>query len=292
MVKEAESARAQMIATPGKQARSPNFRRDSVQGAQVHRSTELDEEYLVVGGHVDEALRVKIVNFEYIDFARLLLKDKILKSEDNRLELVFKNGATYFTPVFDRETSAITNFNRWEQAFRIFSNVLTQAHPHKAGELIQYNHIIYTAALTFQWDNVYFYDREFRMHISNFPHRSWAVILQQAWSMCLKDRVKTNQGGSGMPASGKTKINEPCHRYNKGKCTYGLSCRYQHRCSVPKCGKYSHGAHICRRCQDANNSGSGESGSSKHLTGESKISDKLACWDATSYLYCRYLTFS
>ena len=49
--------------------------------------------------------------------------------------------------------------------------------------------------------------------------------------------------------SGKGK-REPCRRYNKGKCTFGLSCNCDHRCSVPKCGKFGHGAHICRMRED------------------------------------------
>ena len=38
---------------------------------------------------------------------------------------------------------------------------------------------------------------------------------------------------------------EPCHRFNKGLCTAGASCKYDHRCTVKTCGKWGHGAHIC-----------------------------------------------
>ena len=63
--------------------------------------------------------------------------------------------------------------------------------------------------------------------------------------MCLKDKLKysgeESRAGGGKP----TKIHKPCRRYNKGKCTYGASCRYEHHCSVKRCGKFRHGAHIC-----------------------------------------------
>ena len=233
-----------MIATPGEMQ---NFDNSVIHGdrfnAAMHRSSVVDEEYLTIGGHVESSLEEKIIQFHYIDFAKLLPKDKIARTEDNQMELVFKNGTTYFTPVADREISSISNFNKWEQAFHIYSKILTRAHPAKAGELIQCNHVIYTAALTFCWDNVYAYDREFCMHISKFPSRNWGVILQQAWSMCLKDRVRHSTDGApaGNQQLQKSKSNEICRRFNKGKCTYGMNCRYQHRCSVPKCGNMGMG---------------------------------------------------
>ena len=46
----------------------------------------------------------------------------------------------------------ITNFGHWEQAFRIYSNVYTKEFPDQATQLIQYNHIIYTASLTYAWE--------------------------------------------------------------------------------------------------------------------------------------------
>ena len=236
-IKEAEAAKARMMATPGKYPLEiheiDNFR----QHANI-----VDESYLVIGNQIDDGLRRKIVNHEYVDFAKLLSTDRLTNEEDTRMELVSRGGSTYFVPVSDQESSgSVSNFGRWEQAFRAFSNVYIQAYPSRATELIQYNHLIYTASLLFTWDNVYRYDKEFRMHLSNFPHHNWGVILQQAWSIYLKDRiVKHNEDRTGN--GGKRK--EICKRFNKGKCTSGYRCSYDHRCL--NCGKFGHGAHICR----------------------------------------------
>ena len=43
---------------------------------------------------------------------------------------------------------------------------------------------------------------------------------------------------------------ELCKRFNKGRCSYGLACIFDHRCSVPKCRKFGHGAHMCRLRED------------------------------------------
>ena len=146
---------------------------------QTQQAAVVDESYMMVGAHIDEAIQKHIVNNEYVDFARLLAKDRIAQEEDGQMEIVHRGGSTYFVPVSDRETAGgIHNFSKWEQAFRVFSNIYTKAYPFKAVQLIQYNHTIHSAAQAFQWDNVYRYDKEFHMHMSNFPHRSWGIILQ------------------------------------------------------------------------------------------------------------------
>ena len=116
--------------------------------------------------------------------------------------------------------------------------------------------MIFTAASTYVWENVYAYDREFRMHIANYPDRSWAIILQQAWSMCLKDKLSHsgNSFGRNGGVQGKNK-KENCRCFNKGLCTAGRNCRYEHQCNG--CGKFGHGIHICRnRTNTAGASGS------------------------------------
>ena len=246
MLKEAEASKARMLATPGKDETQHGSNKVNVQ----MQASLVDENYLVVGAHVDQGLKQKIINHEYVDFARLVPRDHITREEDHRMELVSKGGNTYFVPVSDREIgpgSGISNFAKWEQAFRVFSNIYTKEYPGCSSELIQYNHIIYSASQSFTWDNVYMYDKEFRMHLSNYPQRSWSVILQQAWSMCLRDRQNNFDARQNNNSGSKRTKREPCRRFNKGLCTAGASCKYDHRCTVKTCSKWGHGAHICRK---------------------------------------------
>ena len=94
---------------------------------------------------------------------------------------------------------------------------------------------------------------EFHMHLSNFPHRNWGVILQQAWSVYLKHRVSHRQDDSfyanKSPNNGN-KRKEICKRFNKGKCNKGFRCQYDHRCLG--CGRFGHGVHICRDKKNGN----------------------------------------
>ena len=154
---------------------------------------EIDNDYQMLSSHLDDSMRKKILTFEYIDFARLLPKNRV-RDDDQRMEIVNRNGMTYLSPVSDREATSVNNYNKWEQAFRIYSNVLTSTYPQKSTELLQYNHTIHTAATSYIWENVYNYDKEFRQHIARHPTRVWNVILQQAWTMILKDRLRSDGG--------------------------------------------------------------------------------------------------
>ena len=119
----------------------------------------IDNEYCVVAAHVDENLRKRIEEGYYVDFNKLLPKD-VARDEDGILELVYKDGKTYWVLASTvGNNNEISSFAKWEQAFRVYSNIYTAAHPDRATELIQYNHLINTAALTFAWENIYMYDR-------------------------------------------------------------------------------------------------------------------------------------
>ena len=231
MVREADANKVRLTPIPGE--KSSEFRN------YLH-SAFMDEEYLVIESHIDESLCAKIINHEYVDFARLLPRDRVSQEEDQRMELVNRNGMTYWTPLVDKELGSIMSFAKREVAFRVFSNIYTTRYPQKSSELIQYCHVIHTASLTYIWENVYFYDKEVCLHMVRHPQCSWAIILQQAWNLRLKDKLKHESFSD----RGHTKSKEICKQFNRGKCHAGMACRYEHRCL--NCGKFGHGAHICR----------------------------------------------
>ena len=252
LIHEAERAKAKIFSPKGNRKFSVDVEQNISQDLQA--IVLIDQDYQVVGAHVDESLKQKIIEGQYIDFGKLIPKDKILSEEDGRMELVIRNGKSFWTPV--SESVTISNFARWEQAFRVFSNVYTGAHPQKSGDLIQYNHIIHSISLSYLWENVYSYDKEFRLHMSRHPDRSWAVILQQAWSMKLRDRISKSESAdnrsyvsSATPkrfnGDKSPKYSDYCKRFNRGKCNLGSGCRFEHRCSY--CDKFGHGVLVCRK---------------------------------------------
>ena len=193
VIKAAEASRARIHEIAGR-SRENHLSQDVGEQdkqlcSQLAKSILVDEDYSVLGSHLDSLLRKKIIEHEYVDFARLLPRDRVKIESDNRMEMVQQNRQTYWIPYTNRDNLNISSYHKWKLAFRVFSNVYTAAHPARATELLQYHHLICSASQNYVWDNVYMYDIDFRIHKSNHPDRSWVAILQQAWSFHLKDRL-------------------------------------------------------------------------------------------------------
>ena len=261
-IKQAEASKARIYITPGELNNNDfaHVERQEIDTDNIFvHSAMVDENYLLLGNHIDAVTKQKIVSGEYIEFSKLLPKDRVLSAEEGgqRMEVMNKDGHMYWVPV--TESSKINNFSKWEQAFHIYSNIYSKAYPNRVTELVQYNHLIYTASLTYMWDNVYRYDVDFHLHMAAFPKRSWAIILQQAWSLRLKDKLKfTETRFSGTPSKNDDGWGNLCKRFNKGKCTFEPGCRFEHRCKY--CKKFGHGIHVCRKLKmDRNNANNANS---------------------------------
>ena len=162
IIKEAESAKARIADVPGRFKTTQN---------NLSYSAVIDKDYMLVASHLDSSLKEKIINHEYVDFSKLLKKEKWAQDEEQKMVMINKGGFSYWSPVADKST-AIHSYARWEQAFRVYLDVYTTRYPERANELIQYNHIINSTAQSYLWDNVYAYDREFRRHMERHPLRN------------------------------------------------------------------------------------------------------------------------
>ena len=105
MIKQAELGRARIYETPGELQFSDELRGVThkiphmtldLNSEYVH-SVMVDENYLVLGSHIDDGTKQKIAKGEYVDFAKLLPKDRILTLEEpQRLEMMTKNMGMFF----------------------------------------------------------------------------------------------------------------------------------------------------------------------------------------------------
>ena len=258
LIQQAEQSKARVYETPGeifennnqgKDDHNPLIRDYSVDITKnfVH-SAMVDEHYVMVGAHVDESTKQKIMKGEYIDFSKLIGKDRIADEEGAKYQMLFQGGRQFWAPV--NEGTYINSFNRWEQAFRVFSNIYLKANPQRATELVQYNHLIHTASQEFVWSNVYKYDKDFRLHMGIFPSRNWGIILQQAWILRLREKLRnenshsynSHYGGGDQNNYGRDRT---CRRFNKGRCTFGAGCKWEHKCK--HCKMWGHGLVNCRK---------------------------------------------
>ena len=96
------------------------------------------------------------------------------------------------------------------------------------------------------------FDKDFRMHMARNPQRNWGMILQQTWSLRLKDRLPqgqsfsnsgTNQNKNSWEGMSNNQTSDPCRRFNRGHCQYGANCHFENRCSY--CLKFGHCVLFC-----------------------------------------------
>ena len=205
-------------------------------------------------------MRQKIENGEFVDLDKLLPRDRIAAlngnySDDSRMEWVQREGGMYLVPA--RRETRITNFHRWEQAFRLYTPIYCDKNPFHAKEIWQYISVIQTAASAYVWENVYGYDVIFRQLMAFNPNHSWAVTYNQMWNLSMREPLPKNRGfhqhssmqnagGRGRKKGGKP---DYCSNFNKGvKCKFGKSCKFIERCSF--CDSPSHGLHACVKVKE------------------------------------------
>ena len=239
---------------------------------------DIDDQFFHVTCHLDDGLKGKIEQGEFVELDRLLPKvrnGRAGSQNEHKMDLIYKDGHSYFVPA--GSDNRITGIRKWEQAFRIYATVYSQANPLRAAEIWQYVHTINTAAGSYTWDNVSQYDVTFRHLMSQYPNRSWAKIYQQMWSLSMRDPIQRNNyqhrnahgnsfgnnsfsGGHGQGSSqhkptqntqNKPKKPNYCWTFNKGHCKAGASCNFVDRCSY--CDAADHGLNACQKAKEAGN---------------------------------------
>ena len=183
---------------------------------------------------------------------------------------------TFLSPVQDKETK-INGIKRWDQAFRIYAAIYCNANPTCSGEIWQYIYTIHSAAASYQWDNVFYYDNTFRQMMNDRPNRNWSKIYTQLSQLALKDPIQkvnwsnssisggTNPGSSVLQGRG----NQPKHKTWRDRCCWDFNrtgscnrsgCKFDNRCSY--CRAWNHGCHNCYK-KGNGNSGKGQNNTKK-----------------------------
>ena len=231
----------------------------------IHFQGEIrdDDEFFHITCHVEPGLIERIAKGEFVDLEKLLPKSRnayINGNNEPKTELIFKEGKPIFVPHVDRNR-VVNGVRKWEQAFRIYAVIYSQANPTRSAEIWQYVFTINAAAALYAWNNIAEYDFAFRQMMAKNPRRSWSKIYTQMWIICLTETVHNRNfkqnystNGSyhgGKPAGGNQSISNNgkpsyCWKYNKtGKCQFGNNCKLVNRCSY--CDGVGHGLYNCSR---------------------------------------------
>ena len=161
----------------------------------------------------------------------------------------------------------IFNFEMWAQCFSLYAAVRIPEQPSLARDLRAYFFSIAAMAKKYPWPSWILYDQSFREEAAWMPDKLWGKEDASLYARYF------NGNTTGIPEAGfwychtqdhssarcphkppvkkakqedtKAAPDEPCKRYNynDGRCTFGVSCRYPHKCSA--CGG---GAHLLTHC--------------------------------------------
>ncbi len=174
------------------------------------------------------------------------------------LDLKSYKGQPTMTLVHDPVTNAlqfkesnaakdIYNWTMWQKAFCTFKALYLMVHPQKEPEITKYKNDIQNFATNYYWSAVTSYNQLFRQYLADFPKCSWAMVDQDLFmTELVPHRLPAQFRGQqprGSPASGDILRTGVCNMFNRGNCTWGKKCRYDHRCTT--CNKFGHTSQVC-----------------------------------------------
>ena len=111
------------------------------------------------------------------------------------MEMVSRDGMTYFVPASEKDVK-INGIRRWEQAFWVYAAIYCKENLLRSAEIWQYIYVINTAASTYQWEDVAWYDYTFRQVMSLNPQRSWGKTYGQLWNLAMVNPIQRQTGQS------------------------------------------------------------------------------------------------
>ena len=120
-----------------------------------------DDEFFHLTCHIDGALKAKIEGGKFVELEKLLPKRRNFKGDDSHLEWVSRDRMTFLAPAQDWDLK-INSIKRWDQAFWVYAAIYCNGNRKRSGEVWQYIYVIHSAAGSYQWDNVAYYDYTFR----------------------------------------------------------------------------------------------------------------------------------
>ena len=227
----------------------------------ILRNFDQDDEFFHITSQIEPTLRSKIERGEFIELERLLPKDRAGRnsSDDINRQLISQGTNSFLEPPPTNKVGKINSIRKWDQAFRVYAAIYTNANPNRSSDIWQYIYVIHTAAAVNQWDNVYYYDINFCELMASKPWRSWGKTCTQGWNMAFNNNAMTNSGNNanngnnGNYSQNKSQgsytrdwKDDCCWRYNKNRCKRtAAECNFDHRCTF--CAGWNHGFHNCRK---------------------------------------------
>ncbi|CAI5762054.1 finger 703-like [Podarcis lilfordi] len=174
----------------------------------------------ILGNHLSQKRRNKILNGDYVDMFTLLPPTKLLGKGEKRRS---SGKGRYRTPRAER------TFENWLDGYQVFMGVVCAAYPRRAMDLVAYLAHVRRAHSLAGEQAALTYDENFRRNASLLPSTRWDLTDPNFWGEDVTPYIERRN--QGMVKAGRTEVKRRrlCWEFNKGTCSRP-SCKYLHEC--------------------------------------------------------------
>ncbi|XP_077779128.1 uncharacterized protein LOC144326458 [Podarcis muralis] len=174
----------------------------------------------ILGNHLSQKKRNKILNGDYVDMFTLLPPTKLTGKGEKRR---FFGKRRYRTPRAER------TFENWLDGFQVFMGVVCAAYPRRSMDLVAYlAHVRRAHALAGE-NATLTYDENFRRNASLLPSTRWDLTDPNYWGEDVNPYIEKKNQESFKAGKTEAKRRRQCWEYNRGVCSRP-SCKYLHEC--------------------------------------------------------------
>lgn len=127
---------------------------------------------------------------------------------------------------------------------RILQSYMQQSATFDTTGYLRYTEMVGELAARYTWQSVLLYDDEYRQRQAKFLF-AWGTETPHLSTVMLRDRVTASLPTKKTGYTHRRQVNhattprEPCRQFNRGMCMYGITCQFDHACTI--CGSREHG---------------------------------------------------
>ncbi|CAI5787877.1 XP_028590673.1uncharacterized protein LOC114599482 [Podarcis lilfordi] len=186
----------------------------------------------ILGNHLSQRKRNKILNGDYVDMFTLLPPAKLLGKGEKRRS---SGKGRYWTPRAER------TFENWLDGYQVFMGVVSAGYPRRAMDLVAYLAHVRRAHSLAGEHAALTYDENFRRNASLLPSTRWDLTDPNYWGEDVNPYIEKKNLGFAKAGKTEAKRRRLCWEFNRGVCARP-SCKYVHECD---CCWGNHPASAC-----------------------------------------------
>ncbi|CAI5785290.1 finger 703-like [Podarcis lilfordi] len=174
----------------------------------------------ILGNHLSQKKRNKILNGDYVDMFTLLPPAKLLGKGERRRS---SGKGRYRTPRAER------TFENWLDGYQVFMGVVCAAYPRRSMDLVAYLAHVRRAHSLAGEQAALTYDENFRRNASLLPSTRWDLTDPNYWGEDVNPYIEKKNLGPNKAGKTEVKRRRLCWEFNRGSCSRP-SCKYLHEC--------------------------------------------------------------